>query len=98
MSQAANEAVFLKRFVTEVLGPDEEQPITVFSASQSAIVIATNTVHRERTKHKFGIILYVNLFCQVGTIRLEHRESEKMIADVLTKPLPRGKFKCSVVT
>lgn len=91
ISEAAREAIFLKRFIAEITGEQERQ-LTIFSDSQSAIAIAQNPVHHQRTKHIDVRHHYIREAIENGHVRLEYVETGRMVADVLTKPLLKGKF------
>ncbi|RVE41856.1 hypothetical protein evm_013500 [Chilo suppressalis] len=50
LSEAAKEAIFIRRFIAELRdGPNPA--ISIFTDSQSAMAIAKNPVHHQRTKH-----------------------------------------------
>lgn len=91
MSEAAREAIFLKRLVSEISG-QVEMPMKIFSDSQSAVAIAQNPVHHQRTKHIDVRHHFVREAVEHGHIELEYVETSRMVADVLTKPLLKGKF------
>ncbi|XP_063632933.1 uncharacterized protein LOC134804008 [Cydia splendana] len=91
ISEAAREAIFIKRFVAEITGEREKQ-LTIFSDSQSAVAIAQNPVHHQRTKHIDVRHHYVREAVENGHIQLVYLETERMVADVLTKALLKGKF------
>ena len=62
--------------------------------NQGAIAIARNpaTYSRSRTKH---INIHYHFVCEAvksGMINLCYCQTNEMVADLLTKPLPRGKI------
>lgn len=91
MSEAAREAIFLKRLISEVSG-EVEIPVKIFSDSQSAVAIAQNPVHHQRTKHIDVRHHFVREAVEHGHIELEYLETNYMVADALTKSLLKGKF------
>ena len=60
--------------------------------NQGAIALAKNPVAHARTKHIDIRFHYVREAVQEGTITLSYCPSEEMIADLLTKPLPKTQF------
>ncbi|XP_059051907.1 uncharacterized protein LOC131846587 [Achroia grisella] len=90
LSEASKEAVFLKRFLEELLGK-EEPPLTIHSDSQSAIAIANNPVHHQQTKHVDVRYHFVRETLENGVIDLKYLETKLMVADIMTKAVHRGK-------
>lgn len=95
LSEAVKEAIFLKRLVSEI-SEEAQKTVTVFSDNQSAIAIASNPVCNQRTKHVDIRYHFVRNAVESDIIKLKYRESERMIADCLTKPLSKGKFEWCV--
>lgn len=95
MSEAAREAIFLRRFIAEVTDTTEES-VKIYSDSQSAIAIAQNPVHHQRTKHIDVRHHFVREAVEEGIIELKYVETTRMVADALTKPLLKGKFEWCV--
>ena len=88
LTEAAKEGIWLKGLVTD-LGLQQDQA-TVFCDSLSAICLAKDQVHHERTKH---------IDVRYHFIRNERRINVKKVgtkdnpADMFTKPVPLSKFK-----
>jgi hypothetical protein len=57
--------------------------------NQSSIAIATDPKYRHRTKHIEVHYHYVREQVERGLIKLEYVSTKEMLADVLTKPLPK---------
>ena len=90
-THAAKEAVWLRKFISEVYQPQEPMPL--HSDSQSAIALARNEQFHARTKHiniRFHFIRYV---IEAGKILIDYCPTEDMVADTLTKALPSAKAK-----
>ncbi len=90
LSSAAQEAVWLHRLLHD-LG---EQPgaVTLMENNQSAIALTKNPVAHCRSKHIDIRYHYVREAIQNQKIAVRYCPSNKMIADLLTKPLPKTQF------
>lgn len=91
LSEASKEAIFLRRFLKEIMGK-EELPIVIHTDSQSAMAIAQNPVHHQQTKHVDVRYHFVRETIEEGAVTLRYLETKCMIADALTKAVPRGKL------
>ena len=60
--------------------------------NQGAIAISRNPVEHARTKHIDIRYHFVREAIKDRVIELRYCSSQNMIADILTKPLPRGQF------
>jgi hypothetical protein len=93
LSSASKEAIFLARFISEVSG--ESAPVILFNDNQSAQRLAVNPVHHNRTKHIDVRHHFIRELIEQNIINLCYLQSGDMIADILTKGLPRPKVvKC----
>ncbi|CAL1377182.1 unnamed protein product [Linum trigynum] len=87
MTEAAKEGIWLKGLVDD-LGLYHNQAV-VYCDSLSAICLAKDQVHHERTKH---------IYVRYHFLRIKKRIKVKKVgtannpADMFTKPVPRGKF------
>ena len=97
MSVATQEAVWLRRLLSEMRMCSKE-PTILKEDNQGAITIAKNPVSHSRTKHIDIRYHYVCEAVKAGSISLEYCSTEEMLADILTKPLPRPRFKKLRVT
>jgi hypothetical protein len=92
MSQAAAEAVWLRRFLRD-LGFAQSSPTTIYADNLSAMALSRNPLFHNRTKHIDVQYHYIRE-CVLNTIiEPVHVSSEEMVADVLTKGLARPKFR-----
>jgi hypothetical protein len=91
LTQATKEAIWLRTFLNE-LGFHSNDATTIFEDNQSAIALAKNPVHHARTKHIDIRHHYIREKLESGDIRLEYIHTSDMVADALTKPLPRPAF------
>lgn len=90
LSEAAKEAVFLKRFLEEIMGK-AELPILIHTDSQSAQAIAQNPVHHQKIKHVDVRYHFIREKIQDGIVSLTYLETRYMVADSLTKAVVKEK-------
>ncbi len=90
LSSAAQEAVWLQKLLLELQMPI--QPITVMEDNQGAIALAKNPIAHSRTKHIDIRFHFVREAQEEELIKIKYCPTEEMVADLLTKPLPRGSF------
>ena len=74
------------------IGVEQENPTTIFKDNQGAITIVKNSVHLYRTKHIDIKYHYVQEAVLTKEIDLECCPMQHMIADLITKGLPRPQF------
>ena len=91
LSSATQEAVWLRRLLTDLKATPRELTV-LMEDNQGAIAIARNPVSHARTKHIDIRYHYVREALQEDTIDLCYCPTEEMVADLLTKPLSKGKF------
>lgn len=87
LAQAAKEAIYLKRFLSE-LGSNISEPITIHNDNQGAQKLALNQIYHNRTKHIDIKHHFVREAVKSGVIVLEYLPTGEMLADILTKGLP----------
>jgi hypothetical protein len=89
-SQAAREALWLRRLMAD-LGFGPVGATTIRCDNQGALALAKNPVHHQRTKHIDVQHHFIRELVEQGTVQLVYCATDDMVADVLTKPLPRDK-------
>ncbi|KAL1556436.1 Retrovirus-related Pol polyprotein from transposon TNT 1-94 [Salvia divinorum] len=87
LTEAAKEGIWLKGLVGD-LGLHQEQ-VVVFCDSQSAICLAKDQVHHERTKH---IDVRYHFLKNEKRIEVKKVGTADNPADMFTKPVPHSKF------
>ena len=92
LSQAAQEAVWLRRLLEEIGMDLTQNPTLIHEDNQGAIAIARNPVSHARTKHIDKRYHFVREAILNKVINLEYSPTHEMIADVLTKPLSKPQF------
>ena len=91
MAHGICEGMWLRRLLKE-LRIVVEEPMKVLCDNQSAISIAKNPVHHDRTKHVEIDRHFIKEKIEGGIIKLFHLPTSLQIADILTKALPRKNF------
>ena len=90
LTAAAKEALWLRRLCKE-LGFEQES-VKINCDSQSAIALAKNHVHHERTKHIDTKYHFIRDVVEDGSVTLSKIHTSKNPAYFLTKALPGQKF------
>ena len=67
-------------------------PTTIREDNQGAIAIAKNPIGHKRTKHIDIKHHFIREAVHDETIALEYCQTNQMVADILTKPLPKPQF------
>ena len=63
--------------------------ITVYEDNQTCLAIASNHMSQKRTRHIDIRYHFIRDFVQDGTIKVVYCVTKNMLADILTKALPR---------
>lgn len=95
LSEAAKEAIHIKKFLRE-LGMDDVESLKILNDNVSAQRLATNPVYHARTKHIDIRHHFVREVVESGQVTIEHVGTNSMPADILTKALPRAKHETCV--
>ena len=90
-SEASKEAIYLKRFATE-MGIHDESPVELHGDNKGAIDLAYNPEHHSRTKHIDRRHFYVREMVENGEIVVPCVQTDDNLADFFTKPLSAKKF------
>ena len=91
LSAATQEVIWLRRLLTNVRVPPGG-PIVIHEDNQGAIAMTKNPVGHARTKHIDIHYHFLREGVQNGVIILKYIATDEMIADMLTKPLPKHRF------
>ena len=90
-SEAAKEAVFLRRFLSE-LGRAPDEPIALAVDNQAAIALSYNPELHSRTKHIDRRHFFVRECVENMQIRVPFVPTDENVADFFTKPLQGRHF------
>ena len=91
MCEAATEIVWLRQLLSD-MGLRQEEPTVVYEDNLAAIKIAHGAGTHQRTKHINVRYHYTRQLIQDGIIEVVHKRTDKMLADLLTKGLPRPQY------
>ena len=86
-TEAARELMWILGFLDSI-GIPEKSPI-LFGDNKGALALARHHVYRPRTKHIHVRERYITHMVESGQCLIEYVSTRDMIADALTKPLPR---------
>ncbi|XP_039851422.1 secreted RxLR effector protein 161-like [Panicum virgatum] len=85
---ACCQGVLLGWLLAELTGEEARAPVLMVD-NQSAIALAKNHVHHDRSKHIDTKYHFIRDCVDGGQIRLKHVETARQLRDILTKPLGR---------
>lgn len=88
---AVKEAIWLRGLLAE-LGFPQQGPTIIHEDIQGCIQLASNPVHHPCMKHIDVHYHFVREKLAMGLIKLEYCATERMVADLCTKPLKRPRF------
>ena len=91
LSSATQEAIWLRRLIGEIRF-QKCPPTLINEDNQGAIDLSKNAKHHERTKHIDIAFHFIRERVSSSEIVVEHCPTNDMVADVLTKAVPRVKF------
>jgi hypothetical protein len=92
LSMASQQAIYLKNLI-ESAQLSVGSSVMIYEDNQSCIALTKDHVFRKRTKHMDVRYHFVRHNVIQGTIQICYCPTENMIADILTKPLAKNKYK-----
>ncbi len=90
-SEASRTVLFLKNMLEE-LAVNLSLPVTMYCDNQSAIAMANSLKSSMRNRHMDIKYHFVRQQVEQGIVALEWISTQKMIADIFTKPLKKALF------
>lgn len=90
LTEATKEASYLG-YILEELGYEGHTPVMIHTDSQSAQRMAEFGAQHSRTKHIHYKYHYVKDAIEQNVVKLKYLSTDQMLADVLTKPVPKPK-------
>ena len=92
-SEAAKEAVWIKKFITELgVVPSIESPIKLYCDNNGAIAQAKEPWSHQRSKHVLRKYHIIREIVSNGDISIERVDTDQNISDPFTKALPQVSF------
>ncbi len=88
-SFACRESVWLQLLLSE-LG-SAQKSVTIKADNQGAIKLIKNPVVSSRSKHIDVMFHFIREHVEFGTVEFEYIHTSQMVADILTKPVPKVK-------
>jgi hypothetical protein len=89
LTQAMKEAIWLKNYLINI-GAHIDSPLILHGDNQGSLTLAKNPVYHALTKH---IDIQHHFVCEKvanGTIALKYIPTKEMVANAMTKSLPRN--------
>lgn len=88
LTETAKEAIYLRRLLQE-LHIDCSKPTLIHEDNQAAIAITNNANYIGRIKHLDTKYHFIRQAVQQGQVQVTYCPTDRMLADLLTKPLAR---------
>jgi hypothetical protein len=90
-SMASCEAIWLRKLLAGLFD-QELDPTVIYCDNQSCIKLSENPVFHDRSKHIEIRYHFIRDRVQKGAVKLQYIPTDQQVADILTKPLAKGKF------
>ena len=94
LTEAAKEALWIKGLMKD-LGLEQDK-VTLWCDSQSAICLSKNSTHHERTKHIDVRYNFIRDVVEAGDVDVLKIHTSRNPADALTKSIPVNKFQSAL--
>ncbi|KAF1316242.1 Integrase catalytic core protein, partial [Globisporangium splendens] len=92
LSEATQEAVWLKGILCELGEHSSDRPVKIFEDNQGSIALAKNPEFHKRTKHIDIRYHFVREKVEDDQVVLEYCPTEDMLADMMTKAIGTNQF------
>ncbi|KAG6590645.1 RxLR effector candidate protein [Phytophthora cinnamomi] len=92
LSEATQEAVWLKVFLRELGEMASDEAIKIYEDNQGSIALAKNPEFHKRTKHIDIRYHFVREKVEDGQVVLEYCSTKDMLADIMTKAITSVQF------
>jgi hypothetical protein len=87
-ADATKEGLHPRQLIGEIFNSPITETTTIWEDNQSAIAYSHNALVSEKTKHIGLKWHFLKYHVEHGTIKLRYLPTDKMVVDMLTKPLP----------
>ena len=88
MSQTAKEVCYIRNLLNSIGFP--QQSTVLYGDNQGALFLGDNPKTSSRTKHIAIKYHHIRELTEMNTLTLVYLETKRMVADLLTKPLPKA--------
>jgi hypothetical protein len=88
LAEAAKEALWIRKLQHEIF-PTMKEPTIIHEDNQSAINLAQNPIHTNRSKHIAVRYHAVRDYVEKKMIKVKYCPTSEMVADIMTKSLGR---------
>ena len=88
LAEAAKEALWIRKLQHEIF-PTMKEPTIIYEDNQSAINLAQNPIHTNRSKHIAVRYHAVRDYVEKKMIEVKYCPTSEMVADIMTKSLGR---------
>jgi hypothetical protein len=96
-SHAVQESVWLRRFFKNLSCVTHgKNPVTLYCDNTAAIAYTKDPKYHGKTKHIEPKYHYIRRIIKKKQVELKHISTSRMVADPLTKPMPRDQFEAHV--
>jgi len=95
--QATTQAIWLAKFFSEI-GLPTATPIHICANNKGSIANTVNGRNHRRTKHIDVKYHFTKEQVELGTVTFDYIPSNKNLADLFTKPLPRDALRTIVTS
>ncbi|XP_051163516.1 uncharacterized protein LOC127282958 [Leptopilina boulardi] len=92
LAEACQECIWIRRLLEDFLNY-KQGPTTIFEDNQSCLKFLSNKKFSHRTKHIDTKFHFVKQLKENRTLNFEYCPTDRMLADMLTKPLSRIKLR-----
>jgi hypothetical protein len=90
LGSCVREGMYLQQLFAEI--GTQFSPLVIMEDNQAALAMAKNPVYHSKQKHIDVQWHFIRDESEKGTITLKYCPTKEMVADVLTKPIPRPAF------
>jgi hypothetical protein len=92
-SEAAKEAVWIRKFVSELgVVPSASSPVNLYCDNSGAIALAKEHRSHKKSRHRLRKYHLIRHFVERGDVKVCKVHTDSNVADPLTKPLPQPKY------
>jgi len=92
-TEASKEAIWIQQFLQAIgIQSANVYPAKLYSDNQGANALARNPEYYSKTKHIHGRQRFITELVEQGTITVSYIPTRNMVADTLTKALPKDQY------